>query len=130
MKSKSHFAALMLGIAAVFAGTTVAKAGTVDHVALDGPADLRLKPQQAMLWKYTERCALRADQELEAPAGSTDDKVKFKGLVGLAPEWSEGKCDGACQEKVSSCLAALTNPVDSDGWVSCLSRTPAVSPVI
>jgi len=121
MKTTSNLAALMLGIAAAFAGTTTAKAGTVDHAAPDGPTDLRLTPQQAMLWKYTARCALRADQELEAPVGSTGEKLKFKGFLGLAPEWREGKCDGACQEKVSSCLAALTNQTGDHVQISMLS---------
>ena len=126
MKTTSHLAALMLGIAAAFAGTTLAKAGTVDHAAPDGPTDLRLTPQQAMLWKYTARCALRADQELEAPVGSTGDKLKFKGFLGLAPEWREGKCDGACQEKVSSCLAALTNQTGDHVQISMLSAAASL----
>jgi len=127
MKTTSNLAALMLGIAAAFAGTTIAKAGTVDHAAPDGPTDLRLTPQQSMLWKYTARCALRADQELEAPVGSTGEKLKFKGLLGLAPEWREGQCDGACQEKVSSCLAALTNQTGDHVQVSMLSAAPSLA---
>jgi hypothetical protein len=127
MRSTSHLAALMLGIVAAFAGTTAAKAGTVDHAAPDSPTDLRLTPQQAMLWKYTARCALRADQELEAPVGSTGEKLKFKGLLGLAPEWREGKCDGACQEKVSSCLAALTNQTGDHVQISMLSAAPSLA---
>jgi hypothetical protein len=80
-----------------------------------------------MLWKYTARCALRADQELEAPVGSTGDKVRFKGMLGLAPEWRDGKCDGACQEKVSSCLAALTNQTGDHVQVSLLSAAPSLA---
>jgi hypothetical protein len=127
MKTTSNLAALMFGIVAASAGTTIAKAGTVDHAAPDGPTDLRLTPQQAMLWKYTARCALRADQELEAPVGSTGDKMRFKGLLGLAPEWREGKCDGTCQEKVSSCLAALTNQTGDHVQVSMLSAAPSLA---
>lgn len=127
MKTTSHLAALMFGIVAAFAGTTIAKAGTVDHAVSEAPTHFRLTPQQAMLWKYTARCALRADQVLEAPVGSTGDKVKFKGLLGLAPEWREGKCDGACQEKVSSCLAALTNQTGDHVQVSMLSAAPSLA---
>jgi Carbohydrate binding module (family 6) len=127
MKTTSNLAALMFGMAAVFAGTIAANAGTVDHSAADGPTDLRLTPQQAMLWKYTARCALRADQELEAPVGSTGDKLKFKGMLGLAPEWREGKCDAGCQEKVSSCLAALTNQTGDHVQVSLLSAAPSLT---
>jgi hypothetical protein len=79
-----------------------------------------------MLWKYTARCALRADQELEAPLGSTGDKMKFKGFLGLAPEWREGKCDSACQEKVSSCLAALTNQTGDHVQISMLSAAASL----
>lgn len=126
MRSTSHIAALMIGIGVALAATP-ARAGTVDHAAPDGSTDRRLTPQQAMLWKYTARCALRADQELEAPVGSTGDKVKFKGLLGLAPEWREGKCDGPCQEKVSSCLAALTNQTGDHVQISMLSGDPSLA---
>ncbi len=73
------------------------------------PTAAELTPQQEMFWKYSARCALRPDQELEAPVGPDGRHPKFKGLLGLAPEWRDGKCDATCQEKVSSCLAALTN---------------------
>jgi Carbohydrate binding module (family 6) len=124
---KMHLAAWIFGIALALATATVARAGTVDHAAADSPKDGRLTPQQAMLWKYTARCALRADQELEAPVGSTGDALKFKGALGLAPEWREGKCDGACQEKVSSCLAALTNQTGDHVQVSMLSAAPSLA---
>ena len=130
MKTTSRFVgfvALMLGTAAVLAGAAVAKAGTVDRAAPDSPTDRGLTPQQAMLWKYVARCALRADQELEAPAGSNGDKLKFKGALGLAPEWQEGKCDGACQEKVSACLAALTNQTGDHVQLSMLSAAPSLA---
>jgi hypothetical protein len=127
MKTTSRSAALTLGLAATLAGAASAKAGTVDQAAPDGPKNLGLTPQQAMLWKYTARCALRDDQELETPAGSNGDKLKFKGALGLAPEWREGKCDGACQEKVSSCLAALTNQTGNHVQVSMMSADPSLA---
>ena len=127
MRSTAHIAALTLAMGVALGSTTVAEAGTVDHAAPEGPTDRRLTPQQAMLWKYTARCALRADQELEAPVGSTGDKVKFKGLLGLAPEWRDGKCGDACQEKVSSCLAALTNQTGDHVQVSLLSAAPSLA---
>jgi hypothetical protein len=127
MKTTARFVALMLGIAAALAGAAGAQAGTVDQAAPDGPKDGALTPQQAMLWKYTARCALRADQELEAPAGPDGNRLKFKGALGLAPEWREGKCDGACQEKVSSCLAAHTNQTGDHVQVSMLSAAPSLA---
>ena len=127
MRSTSLPAALMLGMVVAFVASPAANAGTVDHATAESPTDRRLTPQQAMLWKYTARCALRADQELEAPVGSTGEKVKFKGLLGLAPEWRDGKCDGACQEKVSSCLAALTNQTGDHVQISMLSAAPSLA---
>ena len=75
-----------------------------------------------MLWEI--HGALRAARGIRSwrlPWVSTGDKLKFKGFLGLAPEWREGKCDGACQEKVSSCLAALTNQTGDHVQVSMLS---------
>lgn len=34
---------------------------------------------------------------------------RFKGELGLAPEWSGGDCGASCQENVSACLMAFTN---------------------
>ena len=73
---------------------------------------------QAMLWKYTARCALRDDQELAVP-GSTGPK--FRGSLGVAPEWYGGTCDRDCQQKVSACLIALTNRTGKHVAVSLLS---------
>jgi len=127
MSTTSRFVALSFGIAATLAGVAAAKAGTVDRAAPDSPADRALTNQQAMLWKYTARCALRDNQELEAPAGPNGGTLKFKGALGLAPEWREGKCDGACQEKVSSCLAALTNQTGDHVQLSMLSAAPSLA---
>jgi Carbohydrate binding module (family 6) len=127
MKPPSRFSAVMLGIAAALAVTSVARAGAIDHDPSESASQEALTPQQAMLWKYTARCALRANQELEAPAGRNGDGQKFKGALGLAPEWREGKCDGACQEKVSSCLAALTNQTGDHVLVSMLSAAPSLA---
>jgi len=82
---------------------------------------------QAMLWKYTARCALRPDQELAAPARPGEMPHKFPGAIGVAPEWYGGTCDRACQEKVSSCLFALTNRTGKHVAVSLLSAAPNMS---
>jgi hypothetical protein len=116
MKTPSRFTALVLGSLVALAA--------VDAKAALAPA---LTPQQAMLWKYAARCALRADQLLETPAGPDGVSTKFKGSLGLAPEWREGTCDGACQEKVSSCLASLTNQTGNHVQVSLLSAAPSLA---
>jgi hypothetical protein len=85
-----------------------------------------LTPQQSILWKYTARCALRPDQELESPRGPDGATMKFQGALGLAPQWREGKCDSACQEKVSSCLAALTNQTGDHVNVTLMSAAPSL----
>jgi len=84
VRSAERLAAKLLGLTAVLAGATIAKAGTIDGADPHGPKHAGLNAQQAMLWKYTARCALRSDQELEAPAGPDGDKPKFKGSLGLA----------------------------------------------
>ena len=81
---------------------------------------------QAMLWKYVARCALPAGQDLQAPATAGTKPLKFPGLFGLAPEWRDGTCDEACQEKVSACLIALTNRTGKHVLVSLLSGDPAM----
>lgn len=81
----------------------------------------RLTAFQAMLWKYTARCALPEGQELEAPDAATGKPMKFPGFFGVAPEWRDGTCDRVCQEKVSSCLVALTNRTGKHVLVSILS---------
>jgi hypothetical protein len=63
-----------------------------------------------MLLKYTARCALAEGQFLEWDGGSNAGAgLRFPGAIGLAPEWRDGICGAACQEKVSACLIALTN---------------------
>jgi hypothetical protein len=76
---------------------------------------------QAMLWKYTAKCALPEGKTLEAPPDATGKRLKFPGLFGVAPEWNDGPCDARCQEKVSSCLIALTNRTGKHVLVSLLS---------
>ncbi|MEA2695866.1 MAG: hypothetical protein QOI66_137 [Myxococcales bacterium] len=79
---------------------------------------------QAMLWKYTARCALREDQELTAPGSGGQ---KFRGSLGVAPEWYGGTCDRNCQEKVSSCLIALTNRTGKHVALSLLSSAATMT---
>jgi len=124
MTTKASRLALILGgfVALPAIGAGAVQVGQVPK----GAAEPALTPQQAMLWKYTARCALRADQELESPSGPDGATFKFQGALGLAPQWQEGKCDGACQEKVSSCLAALTNQTGDHVNLSLVSAAPSL----
>ncbi len=81
---------------------------------------------QAMLLKYAARCALREDQSLEGPKDAHGRRPKFPGSLGLAPEWRDGTCDAACQEKVSSCLIALINRTGKHVQLSLLSGAPSL----
>jgi hypothetical protein len=108
MTTTSRFVALAIGIAAVTGAAIPAASAT------DARPSPELTPQQAMLRRYVARCALAEGQVLGA----------FPGAMGLAPEWKQGKCDGACQEKVSSCLAALTNQTGLHVNVSMMSAAP------
>jgi hypothetical protein len=82
---------------------------------------------QSMLMKYAARCALREDQELEGPADANGKRPRFHGSLGLAPEWHDGTCNMACQEKVSSCLIALVNRTGKHVQLSLLSAAVATS---
>jgi hypothetical protein len=126
MNAPSRLVALVLGGAAALAALPAA-AVPVPEPAPHTTQEPALTPQQAILWKYTARCALRPDQELETPPGTDGKTLLFKGALGLAPEWREGKCDATCQEKVSSCLAALTNQTGDHVNLSLMSAAPSLS---
>ena len=81
---------------------------------------------QAMMLKYVARCALRADQFLDGPADASGKRSRFPGSMGVAPEWLDGTCDHACEEKVSSCLIALTNRTGKHVMVSMISAAPTM----
>jgi hypothetical protein len=86
-----------------------------------------LTAQQAMMWKYTVRCALRPDQELAAPPAAGGQAQKFRGAIGVAPEWMGGTCNDECREKVSSCLFALSNRTGKHVALSLLSGADKMS---
>ena len=123
-------ATIVLSLAAL-AG--VAMAETPARMTLNGlpaastaPAGSSSPELQAMLLKYTARCALREDQTLEGPADATGRRSRFRGSMGIAPEWLQGRCDDACQERVSSCLIALSNRTGKHVQLSLLSAAPAM----
>jgi hypothetical protein len=82
---------------------------------------------QAMLLRYAARCALREDQEVDGPPSSSGQPQRFRGALGIAPEWQQGTCDLVCQQKVSSCLIALTNRTGKHVMLSLLSASPQMS---
>jgi hypothetical protein len=83
-------------------------------------------PLQEMLLKYTARCALPEGQWLEMAEPNGGGVRRFPGSLGLAPEWRDGECGVACQEKVSSCLIALTNRTGRHVELSLLSAAPSI----
>jgi len=79
-----------------------------------------------MLWKYTARCALQADQNVTVTVGEAGLESKFPGGIGLEPGWQNGSCDRRCQEKVSACLLALVNRTGKHVALSLLSAAPSL----
>jgi hypothetical protein len=124
-------ASITLALAAL-AG--VASAGTpAARVTVNGLPAISRAPEiaapnqlQAMLLKYAARCALPSDQTLEGPADAAGVRPRFPGSLGIAPEWRDGTCDRACQEKVSACLIALVNRTGKHVQLSLLSGAPAM----
>lgn len=57
---------------------------------------------------YLIRCALPATKSVRVK-DYTGALITLPGELGLAPEWADGDCSSACQEKVSACLMAFTN---------------------
>jgi hypothetical protein len=107
----------------VIAISAPAAAWSHEHQMVGGPG---LGELEAMIWKYTARCALMPDQVLEATDAATGGPRQFPGSLGLAPEWYAGTCDAACKEKVSSCLIALMNRTGKSVRVSLLSAAPSM----
>ena len=90
-----------------------------------GSADGELR---AMMLKYVARCALRDGQYLEDAAGPNGEPARrYPGSLGLAPEWLDGACGTDCQERVSSCLIALTNRTGKHVALSLLSNAAGMS---
>jgi hypothetical protein len=80
------------------------------------------------LLKYTARCALPEGQFLEgvAAGGGAGRRQRYPGALGLAPQWLDGTCGVECQERVSSCLIALTNRTGKHVALSLLSSAPGM----
>jgi hypothetical protein len=74
---------------------------------------------------YLVRCALPAGITL-VKKDQYGTSYSFPGEMGLAPQWRDGSCDTACQEKISSCMLAHINTagVHVPLWV--VSQDPSV----
>jgi hypothetical protein len=113
-------------IAAALVGAAVAGGAARADTVAPAAAGAASPPAGDMLAKYVARCALRADQTLER-ATSEGEQRAHQGELGLAPEWLDGTCDDACQEKVSACLLALTNRTGKHVGVGLLSSAPSLA---
>lgn len=76
--------------------------------------------------EYMVSCALEPGQRVEVAIDG--DVVAYEGLLGLAPEWSEGECDAECQGWVSACLIARTNFLGESVPISLLGDHPSLEP--
>ena len=61
-----------------------------------------------LVLRYAIECALADDQNVTI-YGSDGAARTYHGLVGLAPEWSDGALSPSGRQRVSACLAARTN---------------------
>jgi len=106
-----------------------AAAGSVQHQTDNGlPSGSADGELRAMMLKYTARCALREGQYLEDAVGPNGEPARrYPGSLGLAPEWLDGACNTDCQERVSSCLIALTNRTGKHVALSLLSNAVGMS---
>ncbi len=57
---------------------------------------------------YLVKCALPITKKLKVRLAD-GTLTTLSGKVGIAPDWNTQPCDRNCQERVSSCLIALTN---------------------
>lgn len=112
-------AVLMALVLANGGAAAAAPRGRVSSADADAAAERR------MLLKYLARCALAEGQFLESAEPGNPPR-RFPGGLGLAPEWRDGVCGAECQEKVSSCLIALTNRTGKHVQVSLLSGAPSL----
>jgi hypothetical protein len=97
-------------------GLDVDCTGKVAGVSCTGEPDgllsdstgLMATPEGVTTANYLVRCALPAGDSIRIKdyAGAL---IQLNGEAGLAPEWKDGQCETACQEKISACLMALTN---------------------
>jgi hypothetical protein len=87
--------------------TAAACTGSPDGL-LSNTTGMLSSDEGIMTASYLVRCALDAGTSI-AVKDYTGSTLKLSGEIGLAPEWKEGQCSTACEEKISACLMALTN---------------------
>lgn len=117
---KSELVSILVGVAVTLGSST----GSQARAAAAAPED----ETRAMLLKYTARCALPEGQFLEEGGGGPGRPARrYPGSLGLAPEWRDGTCGADCQERVSSCLIALTNRTGKHVELSLVSSAAGMS---
>jgi hypothetical protein len=79
--------------------------------------------------KYAVHCALPQGRSFSFTS-EEGETSSYSGGVGLAPEWVEGACDVACQEKLSSCLAAHLNRTGKHVNLTLVSAAPSLEKTI
>jgi len=80
------------------------------------------------LVRYVVECALPPGRTLIKKDQNGVD-YPFPGSIGLAPGWSDGTCDTACQEKVTACLMSLTNSVGRHVAVELVSAAAGLTAI-
>jgi len=120
-------------LAALLLGT--AREAAAGQAVLNGlpSSSLREMVSQGVLdegvEKYAVRCALPAGKTLTMTRAD-GRSVSYPGVIGLAPEWADGVCNGSCQEKISSCLASFFNRTGKHVSVNLVSAAPSFAKTI
>lgn len=92
---------------------------------LSAATGLMASDEGIMTAKYLVRCALATSQSIRI-RDYTGGLVSLAGESGIAPEWQDGQCSTACEEKISSCLMALTNGAGNHVKVELSQNSSAV----
>lgn len=74
--------------------------------------------------QYLVECALPNGKSIVKEVDGA--QIVLQGRVGLAPEWRNGSCNQSCQEWVSACLLARTNPSPQSVSISLRADHPAL----
>lgn len=76
------------------------------------------------LLRYLAKCALPARQTLIVESPQKEAVYEMPGLAGLAPEWSDERCDEDCRHWISACLLAHANGRDKAVEISLRGEHP------
>jgi hypothetical protein len=76
------------------------------------------------LFKYIYECAAPPGQLLRLRIDGVDRT--FSGVIGLAPEWTEGACGPECEQWISACVIARINGLGMSVPLSLRGEHPAL----